>query len=362
MANKHSTRTKRRIHYADLNLGIDSNDDKSPPRKRKQSKAAALHEPSQTVIAARNQHVTQKSIQNSECEHTKLIGTVIITPPAKEIKGENDSTEIKSEQDWLKLQKNIPKESLSLNDPNVHPRLIHKDGTVCHSKSYWASINKKPPLKEFELPDLFSDNEESEIHETPDSMIHKPATELETPIKDTVETAVNTEKTNNKTLTETLVTYGEDNKPSKKVSTNNNNRPSVTTEKKNVQESIEPKCPSQVSSKTSPTTEHVVNTENDTTILETEAMDNKNNMQYQKEAPVNTENDDKLEPSTQNIINTETTDEEADITSHKQEAVHVNTENATPKTLNQSRIKEDRSNLMFSSDNSLFDEMTKQLD
>ena len=75
----------------DLNLGIDSNDDSSPPRKRKQSKAIALCEPSQTIIATRNQRVTQKSLQKSEYEQTKLIRTVIITPQAKEIKEENDS-------------------------------------------------------------------------------------------------------------------------------------------------------------------------------------------------------------------------------------------------------------------------------
>ena len=128
----------------DLNLGIDSNDDKSPPRKRKQSKAATLHEPSQTVIATRNQRMTRKSIQNSEYEQTKLIGMMIITPPAKVIKEENDNKKkIKTEQDWLKLPKNIPKDTLSLNDLNVHPRLIHKDGSLCHSKTYWASLNKK---------------------------------------------------------------------------------------------------------------------------------------------------------------------------------------------------------------------------
>ena len=87
-------------------MGIDSSDDKSPPRKHKQSKAVALCEPSQTVIAAWNQRVTRKSIQNSEYEPTKLIGNVIITPPAKEIKGEDDDTKkIKTEQDWLKLPK-----------------------------------------------------------------------------------------------------------------------------------------------------------------------------------------------------------------------------------------------------------------
>ena len=159
---KHVTRNKHRINYVDLNLGIDSNDDSSPPRKHKQSKAVALCEPSQTVIAARNQQVTQKSLQKSESEQTKLIGTVIITPPAKEIKEENDGKKIKTEQDWLKLPKNVPKENISIDEPNVHPRLIHKDGTICHSKTYWASIKRKPPLKEFKLPDLFSDNEELE--------------------------------------------------------------------------------------------------------------------------------------------------------------------------------------------------------
>ena len=52
------TRMKWCINYVDLNLGIDSNDDSSPPRKHKQSKAVALCKPSQTVIAARNQRVT----------------------------------------------------------------------------------------------------------------------------------------------------------------------------------------------------------------------------------------------------------------------------------------------------------------
>ena len=101
-------------------------------------------------------------MQKSASEQTKLIGTVIITPPAKEIKEENDSKKIKTEQDWLKLPKNIPKENISIDNLNVRPRLIHKDGTICHSKTYWASIKRKPPLKEFELPDLFSDNEELE--------------------------------------------------------------------------------------------------------------------------------------------------------------------------------------------------------
>ena len=103
-----------------------------------------------------------ESLQNSKYEQTKLISTVIITLPAKEIKEEKGDKKIKTEQDWLKLPKNVPNENISINDPNVCPRLIHKDGTICHSKTYWASINKKPPLKEVKLPDPFSDNKEME--------------------------------------------------------------------------------------------------------------------------------------------------------------------------------------------------------
>ena len=150
---KRETRKQRHVNYAHLNLGIDSNEDKSPPRKRKQSKAIALHEPSQTVLTAHNDQVTRKSLQRSAHDKRSLIGTVIMTPLAKEIKSENNK-EIKTEQDWLNLPKNTPKEDFSLNDPNVRPRLVHRDGSLCHSKSAWASLNHKPPLKDFKLPAL----------------------------------------------------------------------------------------------------------------------------------------------------------------------------------------------------------------
>ena len=78
-----------------------------------------------------------------------------------------ETSKVKTEQDWLKLSKNIPKDDFSLNDPNVHPRLIHRDGSLCHSKSAWASLNKKPPLKDFKLLDLFSDNEDADNQEIP---------------------------------------------------------------------------------------------------------------------------------------------------------------------------------------------------
>ena len=115
------TRNKRRINCADLNLGIDSNDDSSPPRKCKQSKVVALREPSQTVIAARNQRITRKSLQKSKNEQTKLIGTVIITLPAKEIKDENNGKKIKTEQDWLKLPKTFPRKTYHLTTQMFAP-------------------------------------------------------------------------------------------------------------------------------------------------------------------------------------------------------------------------------------------------
>ena len=197
---KQVTRNKRCINYVDLNLGTDSNDDSSPPRKCKQSKAVALREPSQTVIVARNQRITRKSLQKSNNEQTKLIGTVIITPPAKEIKDENDRKKVKTEQDWLKLPKNIPNEDISLDDPNVHPRLIHKDGMICHGKTYWSSIRRKPPLKEFELPDLFSDNEELETEKLTNNMsLTNMCTDKDTSLNENKGTVVNTEKSENET-------------------------------------------------------------------------------------------------------------------------------------------------------------------
>ena len=199
-----------------------------------QSKAAALCKPSQTVIAARNQRLTRKSIQSSEYEHTKLIGTVIITPPTKEIKGEDDdSKKINTEQDWLKLAKNIPKDTLSLNDPNVHPRLIHKDGSVCHSKTYWASLNRKPSLKEFEFPDLFSDNEEAETPVKENSTLETTTnkSERERPMKRLNTLPVNTENTCTKTptvdvevgISDKIDTQGNEKSATRTVNTENNN-------------------------------------------------------------------------------------------------------------------------------------------
>ena len=112
---------------------------------------------------------------------------------------------MKTEQDWLKLPKNIPKENISLDDPNVCPRLIHKDRMICHSKTYWSSIKRKPPLKECELPDLFSDNEELETEKLTKNMSPKKPTladmcmDKDISFKENKGTIVNTEKSVNET-------------------------------------------------------------------------------------------------------------------------------------------------------------------
>ena len=51
---------RKHINYADLNTGIDSEPDYSPPCKKKHDIVVALREPSQTVISAHWQHITDK--------------------------------------------------------------------------------------------------------------------------------------------------------------------------------------------------------------------------------------------------------------------------------------------------------------
>ena len=76
---------------------------------------------------------------------------------------------------------------------------------ICHSKTYWSSIKRKPPLKEFELPDLFSDNEELETEKLMKNMSPKKLTltdmcmDKDTSFKENKGTIVNTEKSVNET-------------------------------------------------------------------------------------------------------------------------------------------------------------------
>ena len=347
------------------------------------------------MIAARNQRITRKSLQKSNNEQTKLIGTVIITPPAKEIKNENDEQKVKTEQDWLKLPKNIPKENISLDDLNVHPRLIHKDGMICHSKTYWSSIKRKPPLKEFELPDLFSDNEELETEKLTNNMSPKKLTltdmcmDKDTLFKENKETLVNTEKSVNETTM--LLGNITNNMPSKGPSPTELR--SINTEKTGKDIHTEPASiliqqdSDNTTNKDNVSAESdAVNTENGATNSEIDSNDNKSNKQDGNEAFVTTENDNIAEKPTSNNVNTVNTDE----TDHKDStatdqtpngdilkiqghsSVNVNTEKSpnncdepttsTPKTHNQKVMKDEWSSLMFSSDDSLFEEMTKQLE
>ena len=278
------------------------------------------------------------------------------------------------------------KENLSINDPNVHPRLIHKDGTICRSKMYWASINRKPPLKEFELPDLFSDNEDLETEKNSSETLstHTGKTLVNTENKSIM---VNTEKTTIDTPGKSEETHAstENSTPSKEASSTN--EPSVNSEKTGEKEATETeRTPLECGMDNSITTD-TVNVENNITDLENKIIDNGINKQTQIEAPVNAENNVDMEPSildNVNIVNINTeTDNEVTTETNKspninnlpiqgQDRINVNTQkttpdqaqptNNTPKTSNQKNIKKDWSSLMFSSDDSLFDEMTKQLE
>ena len=334
-------------------------------------------------------------MQKSESEQTKLIGTVIITPPAKEIKEENDGKKIKTEQDWLKLPKNIPKENISIGDPNVHPRLIHKDGMICHSKTYWASIKRKPPLKDFELPDLFSDNEELETviltkNIGPEKLtltdMHMDKDMSRNKNKGIV---VNTVIPNNETP---ITSESAANDTPSKGPTSTDLSP-INTEKTGEVIQIEPASTpieqdsDNTTNKDSVSAENgAVNTKNDAANSQKEPNDNETNRQDEAGAPVTTENDISAEEPTSNHVNTvnmtETDHEDSmatnqipnrdDLTIQGQGELNVNTEKSppnndqpttsTPETHKQKTIKEDWSSLMFSSDDSLFNEMTKQLE
>ena len=93
----------KHINYADLNTGIDSEPDYSPPRKKKCDIVAALREPSQTVISAHQQCITRQGLRkmfpSPEHKTPKLVGTVFISPPVKTLLS---NKEIKQEDDWLK--------------------------------------------------------------------------------------------------------------------------------------------------------------------------------------------------------------------------------------------------------------------
>ena len=129
-----------------------------------------------------------------------------------------------------------------------------------------------------------------------------------------------------------------------------------------------------------------VNTENEAANSEKDPNDNESNKQDGAGAPVTTENDISMEEPTSNHVNTVNTTEtdcEDSIATYQKPnrdnltirghgEVNVNPEKLPPnhdqpttstlKTHNHKAMKDDWSSLMFSSDDSLFDEMTKQLE
>ena len=195
-----------------------------------------------------------------------------------------------------------------------------------------------------------------------------------------MKTPVNTEKASTETLPSPIeiLTRGGNSTLPKEVSTNTS-RSSINTEKK---DENEPTKTSQELRQMNSMMKQNVDTENNATNLENKATDNKINTQDKMETPITTENSVELEMSSQKNINTENTNTETteevisennkpsnttDIPAQELEALNVNTEktiptNSTLKTSNQTNIKEDWSSLMFSSDDSLFDKMTKQLE
>ena len=308
---------------------------------------------------------------------------MIITPPAKEIKSEHQDSVVKTEKDWLSLSKNISKENISLSDPNIHPRLIHKDGSICHSKTYWKSWNKKPPLKEFELPDLFSDDEEPEIkghnksgqtevttmsnkttvpkgHESSEppysenpKNVKEIMTTIEAPITkgNNVPTSVNTEK---KTTDRTEKTNNHENSRSSEVT--NVSEPNVTTEKTALPEGND-----------TSTTAMTVNTE------KTNNHDNSRSIDVTNESEPNAttkktndhDNSRSRDVTSESEPNVTTEKTEERMTTSETDTYDKETSVNTQTSSNQkakTNPNEDWASLMFHSDDSLFDEMMKHLE
>ena len=170
----------------------------------------------------------------------------------------------------------------------------------------------------------------------------------------------------------------------KKDSTNIST-PLVNTERQNENKPMETTDITHESGKTSFTTEPIVNTLN--TALENRITDEIDKPQDPTQKIVTTENSADVELLSKKTVNTENTDTEInqegnsenneplnlpDKSTSEEEPTNVNTENtpqhhatltsSTPKNSIQAGIKEDWSSLMFSSDDSLFEEMTKQLE
>ena len=228
---------------------------------------------------------------------------------------------------------------------------------ICHSKTYWASIKRKPPLKEFELLDLFSDNEELETGKLmnntgPETLTSSDThTDKDMSRNENKGDVVNTVKPNN----ETLVTSerAANDTPSKEP-TSTDVCP-INTEKTGEVIRIEPaSTPIEQDSDNTTNKDSViaensaVNTENSAANLEEQTIDNKTKRQVETLAPVTTENDVDTKVPTSNHINTvnmtETDHEDStatnqipngdDLAIQGQDELNVNTEKSLQTTNN----------------------------
>ena len=263
----------------------------------------------------------------------KLVGTVIISPPAKTLLS---NKEIKQEDDWLKLPKNVPTDTRSLMDPSVKFTIKHADGSVCRHKKTWAFYTRKPPQKDDEVPALG-------VKKSLKYSLHsgKASSDKDKAIIEIKSCLDDTKELENQTDTEEPNSTHKESKNKHEVNTEN----AVTTDGADSQN-----VP--------------VNTENiDETLDETSetGVTTENSIMNSQGPPVNTENteniDKTLDSNDNESVNTEnhySTDNSIDtevqpINTEKQ----VNTENGD---------KTDWEKLMINSDNSLFEEMTHQME
>ena len=157
---------------------------------------------------------------------------------------------------------------------------------------------------------------------------------------------------------------------------------SVNTESKNENEPEKATDKSYKPSQNDSTNKFSVNTGNNTNNLKNRITDETNSTQEPPKNVVTTENSVEPEIQAQNTVNTENTNEAATKNNNasnvlgrstpENEPSNVNTENTTqvhatltssmPINSKQTNPKEDWSSLTFSSDDSLFEEMTKQLE
>ena len=318
-----------------------------------------------------------------------LIGTAIISPPAKTIKSERD---IKKEDDWLNLPKNKLKDTQSLMDPAVQFTIRHTDSSICQHKKTWVFYNCKPPAQDTELPDLDDESRPTPISQkynlcstTPheDIAVVNASTCLDDSINVSAEnimadTNVTTEKCNSDKNSMANVNQ------SKTVTTENT--PVIAKANSNLDASklnhVHTENDRTTNQGQSNETSHkdLNTTENaDRTLAETEAsnMENPDGTVHTENIAVCTENPKtlQLDQSTHvenNSVNTENLHtmelSHADETDH---CVHTENNPSTSQDLgkdlavnNTSTSKKDTTDweqLMINSDDSLFEEMTKQM-